>query len=249
MRFSTVEARHFVRFHEEFQGDTHEIFKVCARCGGACEFNKIGTLMPGEREYMAGVSGMSVVDFSKSFLDVIKMEDGFELDVLRLSNGCPFLDRGSFQCNCRKYKVVLCEVYPIGFHVRNGRVEFSIDAWCPLSDTLRYRRHFESAGVSAISKLPVPTKWYECVERYDDLYFDYEAIERSRGSSSDLEVFPLEELLRFQRKDQANDPRERFHPYPDEVVAHRDDAGPLDGGVTSLGRKMEKHIGRGEQIG
>src|SRR5262249_48397165 len=134
MRFETIAAEHFAEFHRSFRGDTPETFAVCAKCGGACEFNKIGTLMPGEREYMAAAAGMSLAEFTASFLDVLEMEDGMELDVLRLINGCPFLDRGTFTCNCREYKVVLCEIYPIGFQVRHGRVRFEIDDWCPLAD-------------------------------------------------------------------------------------------------------------------
>ena len=181
MRFPAIPAERFAEFHASFRGDTPETFKVCAKCGGACEFNKVGTLMPGERDYMAAAAGISVAEFYTRFLDIIRMEDGRELDVLRLINGCPFLDRGTFECNCRKYKVVLCEIYPIGFHVLNGQVHFTIDDWCPLADTVRFRRHFMDAGIPAVSKLHVPVEWYEHVARYDDLYFDYHALEAYRS--------------------------------------------------------------------
>src|SRR5262249_50145738 len=97
MRFPEIHSCDFADFHSSFRGDTKEIFSVCAKCGGACEFNKIGTLMPGEREYMAATAKVSVAEFSARFLDTIVMEDGMELDVLRLINGCPFLDRGTFE--------------------------------------------------------------------------------------------------------------------------------------------------------
>jgi len=219
MRFPLIRPHYFAEFHATFRGDTPQTFAVCAKCGGACEFNKIGTLMPGEREYMAGRAGLSVVEFSEKFLDIIEMEDGMELDVLRLINGCPFLDRGTFACNCREYKVVLCEIYPIGFHVEDGRVHFSIDDWCPLSDTLRYRRHFIEAGIPAVAKLPVPVEWYQHVARYDDLHFDYHALEAYRRDRSKPQTFTLAELLRFQRSGLENDPKERFHPFPLEVVS------------------------------
>jgi len=150
MRFAEIPEQCFAEFHASFRGDTAATFAVCSRCGGACEFNKIGTLMPGEREYMAAAAGLSVPEFNERYLDVIRMDDGMDLDVLRLINGCPFLDRGSLECNCREYKVVLCEIYPIAFQVREGRVEFAIDDWCPLADTLRFRRHFLESGVPAI---------------------------------------------------------------------------------------------------
>lgn len=219
MRFNPISPARFAEFHESFKGDTQETFAVCAKCGGACEFNKIGTLMPGEREYMAAIAGLSVEEFSARFLDILVMEDGWELDVLRLIDGCPFLDRGTFTCNCREYKVVLCDIYPIGFRVRGNQVEFMIDNWCPLADTLRFRRHFSEAGIAAVKRLQVPTEWYENVARFDHLYFDYVALESYREDRLKPQIFTLEELLRFQRTDQENGPKERFHPYPMEVVA------------------------------
>ncbi|HTG35665.1 MAG TPA: YkgJ family cysteine cluster protein [Thermoanaerobaculia bacterium] len=211
---------HFAEFHRVFRGDTPETFMVCAKCGGACEFNKIGTLMPGEREYMAALSDLSVAEFTAKYLDVVRMDNGIELDVLRLINGCPFLDRGTFECNCREYKVVLCEIFPIAFYVLEGRVHFGIDDWCPIADTLRFRRHFLEVGVSAVSKIPVPVEWYEHVALYDDLYFDYHALELYRTDRAKPQTFTMEELLRFQRTGLDNDPKERFHPYPGEVVVY-----------------------------
>lgn len=220
MRFENLPAHLFAEFHRSFRGDTADTFKVCAACGGACEFNKVGTLMPGEREYMADVAGLSVDEFSEKYLDFIRMESGRELDVLRLINGCPFLNRGSFKCDCREYKVILCEIYPLAFYVRQGIVHFELDDWCPIADTLRFRRHFLEVGVPAVQKLGAPVEWYECVARYDDLYFDYVALQAYRKDLNKPQTFTMEELLRFQRTGQENNPKERFHPYPDEVVPY-----------------------------
>ena len=216
-RFKPIPAKRFTVFHESFHGDTPDTFKVCFACGGACEFNKIGTLMPGEREYMAAAAGLTVAEFSETFLDVLVMPDGMELDVLRLINGCPFLAPGTFECNCRKFKVVLCDIYPIAFQVVRGKVRFEIDDWCPLADTLRFRQHFLTAGVDAISKLKAPAAWYRHVARYDELHFDYVALQKYRNDRSKPQTFTLEELLSFQRAGLENDPKERFHPYPAEV--------------------------------
>ena len=239
MRFEPIPARYFAEFHSTFHGDTPATFMVCAKCGGACEFNKIGTLMPGEREYMAAEAGLSVAEFSGKYLDVLRMEDGMDLDVLRLINGCPFLAPGTFECNCREYKVVLCEIYPIGFHVHEGRVDFAIDDWCPLADTLRFRQHFLEVGVSAVSRLPVPVEWYQHVARYDELYFDYQVLEAHRRDRLQPQTFTLAELLGFQRAGLENDPRERFHPYPAEVVPGRAPGAP--GTAPRRGARLPVH--------
>ena len=226
-RFNPIPAKYFAEYHETFHGDTPETFEVCRRCGGACEFNKIGTLMPGEREYMAAETGLSVDEFSEKYLDILVMPDGMELDVLRLTSGCPFLNPGTFECDCRRFKVVLCDIFPIVFHVREGRVHFEIDDWCPLSDTLRFRQHFLTAGVAAISKLKVPVAWYRHVARYDELHFDYLALKKYRSDRSKPQTFTLDKLLTFQRAGLENDPKERFHPYPAEVYQPHVGPSPL----------------------
>jgi Fe-S-cluster containining protein len=233
MRFDPIPERYFARFHETFRGDTPETFRVCSKCGGACEFNKIGTLMPGEREYMASMLGLSVAEFSERYLDVIVMDDGMELDVLKLINGCPF------ECNCRHFKVVLCEIYPVAFQVLGDRVQFGVDDWCPLADTFRFRRHFLQVGVAAVSRLPVPVEWYRHVARYDELHFDYVALEAARKDRLRLETFTFAELLSFQRAGLENDPRQRFHPYPDEVLPYQE---PIIPGIVPSGEPGE---GRG----
>jgi uncharacterized protein len=221
MRYKPISRKRFKEFHRAFNGDTKETFKVCSACGGACEHTKIGTLMPGEREYMAAEAGFSVFEFTERFLDVIVMKDGMELDVLRLIDGCPFLAPGTFECTCRRFKVVLCEIYPIAFHVEDGRVRFEIDDWCPIADTLRFRQQFLDLGVAAFSRLQAPVGWYQNVARYDDLHFDYKALEVSRKSRWKPKTFTFKELLRCQRADLANEPKERLHPYPNEVVAYQ----------------------------
>ena len=49
-------------FHRMFSGSDQNTFNICRECGGACEHNKIGTLLPGEEEYMAEKMGISVSD-------------------------------------------------------------------------------------------------------------------------------------------------------------------------------------------
>ena len=227
MRFTPIPTEYFAEFHRTFHGDTIETFPVCKACEGACEYNKIGTLMPGEREYMASVMGLSVTEFSERFLDIIVMDDGKELDVLRLIDGCPFLDKESrngqppsYACTCKEFKVVLCDIYPIAFHARDGKVQFVIDDWCPISDTLPFRRYFWEVGVPAIERLPVPVEWYESVARYDHLYFDYKALQESRRDPSKLHTYTFQELLGYQRQANEHDPKERYHPYPIELAPH-----------------------------
>ncbi len=60
------------------------------KCGGACEHNKIGTLLPGEKEYMAKKMGISVSEFELKYLDILKTDDGTLIHVLKLGELCPF---------------------------------------------------------------------------------------------------------------------------------------------------------------
>ncbi len=40
-------------------------------------------------------------NYLEKYLDVIKMEDGTELDVLKLIHGCQFLNKSTYECECR----------------------------------------------------------------------------------------------------------------------------------------------------
>ena len=64
----------------------------------------------------------------------------------------------------------------------------------------------------AVRKLPVPVEWYEYVAKYDDLYFDYESLEKARGDRSILQRVTLQELLRHQQPGNKCGPKVRFHP-------------------------------------
>lgn len=199
MRFQPVPTHYFKDFHTNFRGDTQETFRICQECGGACEWSKIGTLMPGEREYMAEAAGLPVAEFSRRYLDTLIMPEGWELDVLRLVNGCPFLDAQTYECTCRAFKVVLCEIYPLGFQVKDEEVTFEVDDWCPLSELRPLRRHFEVTAAQAVARIPVEVEWYRQVALYDDLNFDYLALEACRTDRASPRTFTFEELLRCQR--------------------------------------------------
>jgi uncharacterized protein len=217
MRFDPIPPEQFEAFHRGFRGDLESTFQVCCRCGGACEHTKIGTLMPGEREYMAAKAGVSAEEFAARYLDVVVMPNGYELDVLRLIDGCPFLDPKTFACLCKAYKVVLCEIYPIGFEVVGDEVRFAIDTWCPLAKVAQLYRYFEELGIPMVSRLPVPIEWYRLVAQYDELHFDYKAFVRHRRGRAEAQVFGFEELLGCARTDLARDPKAYFNPFTEKV--------------------------------
>jgi uncharacterized protein len=168
-RFQTIGKEAFARFHAEFQGDTWDI---CGRCGGKCEINKIGSLMPGEAEYIAANLGVNLEEFRDTYLDGIVTRYGV-VDVLKLKPGCPFLTP-DFHCRIPDVKVVLCDVYPVVFRVCEDKVIFSLDPWCPI---VRYipelSKQFEAKGIPAIERLNGPVEWYRAVELYDGLCVDY----------------------------------------------------------------------------
>ena len=88
-------------FHKTFSGANADTFKVCKDCEGMCEYSKIGTLLPGEKEYMAKEMGISVTEFKLRFLDILRFDDGTQLYLLKLEKLCPFLNEETKNVNVR----------------------------------------------------------------------------------------------------------------------------------------------------
>jgi Fe-S-cluster containining protein len=187
----------YENFHRTFSGSNQNTFKVCSKCGGACEHNKIGTLLPGEKEYMAKKMGISVSEFKLRYLDILKMDDGTLIHVLKLGELCPFLNRKTEVCECRDFKPLICKIYPVIFTVEEGKVNFTLDEWCQLSRKEVCRNYFKSA-IPLLFRLPIPLEWFRHVVSYDDLCFDYDQLRESRKGKSKYAVFTLRELLSFQ---------------------------------------------------
>lgn len=187
----------YENFHRTFSGSNQNTFNVCSKCGGACEHNKIGTLLPGEKEYMAKKMGISVSEFKIRYLDILKMDDGTLIHVLKLGELCPFLNKETEVCECRDFKPLICKIYPVVFTVEGGKVNFTLDDWCQLSRKEVCRNYFKSA-IPLLSRLPIPVEWFRHVVSYDDLCFDYEQLRNSRKGKNQYAVFTLKELLSFQ---------------------------------------------------
>jgi Fe-S-cluster containining protein len=194
----------FQAFHDSFDGEGNGMWQVCADCGGKCEQHKIGTLMPGEKEYIAARLGLLLADFEARYLDQLVTPRG-TVDVLKLAPGCPFLDR-CFHCTLADshVKPVLCEVYPVVFEAQRVggsdddplvEVTFSLDQLdCPLlheqyawsTRTINnprwqaYRSYFEQQGIQRLRNLDAPVAWYWIVAQYDSDNFDYHALKQLR---------------------------------------------------------------------
>ena len=69
--FKEIPFELFKAFHREFKGDTWD---ACRSCGGQCEINKIGSLMPGEADFLAQSIGEDVNSFKAKYLDGITTE-------------------------------------------------------------------------------------------------------------------------------------------------------------------------------
>jgi Fe-S-cluster containining protein len=179
-----------------FSGSNQNTFKICRECGGACEHNKIGTLLPGEEDYMAEKMGISVSDFKIRYLDLLKMDDGTPINVLKLGKLCPFLNEDEV-CECRKFKPIFCKIYPLVFTIENEKIDFTIDNWCKLSRNKACRFYFETA-IPLLSSLAIPIEWLRHVTSYDHLCFDYDQLEKCRRGKNKYAVFSLEELLSLQ---------------------------------------------------
>jgi Fe-S-cluster containining protein len=185
-------------FHKMFSGSNQNTLKICRECGGACEHNKIGTLLPGEKEYMAKKMGISVFEFEVRYLDILRMDDGTQLFILKLGKMCPFLNKENKECECRNFKPILCKVYPIVFTVEAEKISFIMDKWCKLSRKKAVRVYFETA-IHPLSSLPIPIEWFSHVVKYDNLCFDYGKLEKYRKGKNRVAVFSLEELLGLEK--------------------------------------------------
>lgn len=219
MTFKKIPMNIYENFHRIFSGSNQNTFNVCSKCGGACEHNKIGTLLPGEKEYMAKKMGMSVSEFKLKYLDVLKMDDGTLIHVLKLGELCPFLNRETEVCECRDFKPLICKIYPVVFTVEGEKVSFTLDDWCQLSRKEVCRNYFISA-IPLFSRLPVPVEWFRHVVSYDDLCFDYERLRESRKGKNQYVVFTLRELLSFQRDEMASYKIEAYRVGTNKVEMH-----------------------------
>ena len=180
-------------FHKMFSGASEDTFKTCKKCEGACEYNKVGTLLPGEKEYMAKEMGMSVYEFEVRYLDILKMDDGTRLYILKLGKLCPLLNEETKECECRNFKPIFCKVYPVVFTVETRKIKFTIDNWCKLSRKQAFRTYFEKA-IPLLSSLPIPVEWFTYVASYDNFCFDYNQLEKY-GNERKYEIFSLDEIL------------------------------------------------------
>jgi Fe-S-cluster containining protein len=185
-------------FHKMFSGSNQNTFKICRECGGACEHKKIGTLLPGEKEYIAKKMGISVFEFEVRYLDVLRMDDGTRLSILKVGKVCPFLNKENKECGCRNFKPILCKVYPIVFKVEAEKINFMMDKWCKLSRNKAVRIYFETA-IPHLSNLPIPTEWFRHVVKYDNLCFEYGKLEKYRKGKNRVAIFSLEELLGLEK--------------------------------------------------
>lgn len=198
MIFKKIPMNRFEGFHKMFSGSNENTFNICQECGGACERNKIGTLLPGEKEYIAKKMGISVSEFEVRYLDILKMDDETQLYVLKLGKLCPFLNEESEKCECRNFKPVFCKIYPVVFTVEDNKINFIIDDWCRLSRKRACRIYFETS-IPLLLRLPIPIGWFRHVVSYDNLCFDYEQLEKHKNGKNRCVVFSLEELLSLQK--------------------------------------------------
>ena len=198
MIYKKIPMQMYEGFHRMFSGSNQNTFNICRECGGACEHNKIGTLLPGEEEYMAEKMGISVSDFKVRYLDILKMDDGTLIHVLKLGKLCPFLNEENDECECRDFKPIFCKIYPVIFTLEDEKINFIIDDWCKLSRKEACRIYFETA-IPLLSSLSIPIEWLRHVVSYDNLCFDYDQLERHRNGKNRYAVFSLEELLSLQK--------------------------------------------------
>lgn len=183
-----------------FSGSSQNTFNICQKCRGACEHNKVGTLLPGEKEYMAEKMGMTVSEFEIRYLDILEMNDETRLDVLKLGKLCPFLNEETEKCRCQSFKPILCKIYPLIFTIKSNKIDFVTDNWCKLSRNKACKAYFESS-IPLLLNLPLSVEWVKYVISYDNLSFDYNKLEKNRSKKGMCAVFSLEKLLNLKENE------------------------------------------------
>jgi Fe-S-cluster containining protein len=206
----------FDKIHQEFHGDTWEI---CRFCGGKCEINKIGALMPGEAEYIASKMNYEIGRFRDQFLDGLLTPYGY-VDVLKLKPTCPFLSE-TFQCSIKDFKPVLCAVYPLVFKVEDEQVEFFLDDWCPMVQCHGPVKYFKEKGIAPLKALPVDLEWWRAVETFDGLCVDYHKIFALRATQPNYVIMTLDQILTCEVEQDA--PPELLVPKSSDSESYPDD--------------------------
>ena len=197
MKWKPIPKSEFRKFHKRFKGDSQDIFKLCLKCGGICEYSFIRTLLPGEPEFMANEMKISINEFGNRYLDGINCK-GVIMDVLKMVNPCPFLDQKTLTCSCRKFKVIYCDIYPINIRSHRNKLTYAIDN-CPLGRNRKFRSYFLARGIDAQQSLNIPVTWMNVVLLYDSVSVDYNVFDGIRKSRN-YQVFDLETILKHNKK-------------------------------------------------
>src|SRR5665647_599648 len=73
----------------------------------------------------------------------------------------------------------------------------------PLGWGGRTQFDFETA-IPLLSSLPIPIEWFRHVVSYDNLFFDYNKLEKYRNRKQRYEIFSLEEILDTEKAEIEN---------------------------------------------
>jgi len=191
--FRKIPPQTFKEFHARIEGEGWW-WEICSACGGQCEHNMMGSLMPGEKEFITGWLGAPVPEFEEEYPDKVVTPYG-AVDILSLDNStCPFLS-SDFRCRVKPVKVVMCEVYPVIFEVSDGKVVYFVDSLCPLARHKEIKGYFEKTVIPALAELAPPVEWCEALALYDHFDYDYEALRKGRKAGGKYQSFSLEQLL------------------------------------------------------
>ena len=204
MDLAKIPFERFDAFHHAFNGEGNGMWKVCAECGGRCEIHKVGTLLPGEKEYMAAKLKWSISELENRYLDRLITPRG-TVDVLKIKPGCNFLD-SCYHCTMADHNVkpILCDIYPVVIEADKlgGTdeapeldVRFFVDELdCPLMHPTYtwkgrtitnpryqvYRDYFENTGITLLKQLEVSAEFYWILAQYDSENYDYPALLNKR---------------------------------------------------------------------
>jgi Fe-S-cluster containining protein len=161
---------------KKIQGDFYQLCN--SHCSGMCERFYLSYYMPNEDKYIARKLRLPIDVFRKKYVTVLKFSNGSKINLLKIANPCPFLDK-HFQCMLEKTnsKLIACKMYPFYVGLKNNRLYYSLDYHCPLTWNKLLSKKFILTTKKTLKQLKLPRQWLMNVQKLN-YFYDYSKLTR-----------------------------------------------------------------------